>query len=60
MDEAETAWLIGQAQALEHQAVSYPDQAFYAELAAFAKAQARRLEQAQGELDGRLWDHRGW
>ncbi|WP_225046767.1 hypothetical protein [Lacticaseibacillus kribbianus] len=60
MDDDETSWLIDQANQLAAQAVDYPAQAFYAELADFLATQARRIDQAEGELDGRLWDHTGW
>lgn len=55
-----TQWLLKEAKRLETESESYEDVAFYAELAQFVIAQDQRIEQAQGELDGILWDHEGW
>lgn len=59
MDET-TKWLLDQAQQLAETAKNYEDRAFYLALATFIRQQATRLEQAQGEVDGRTWDHRRW
>lgn len=55
-----TAWLLAHAEARAAARPAYADRAFYVALAAFIRAQALRLEQAEGELDGRSWDHRKW
>lgn len=59
MDET-TKWLLDQANAQAKQATSYEDRAFFLALQSFIQTQATRLEQAQGEVDGRFWDHRHW
>ncbi|KRO15515.1 hypothetical protein [Lacticaseibacillus saniviri] len=53
-------WLHEQVADLEKQAKSYPDQAFYHELNRFIQEQQKRLEQAEGEIDGRTWNHEQW
>lgn len=53
-------WLREQAQQAEATALTYEDKAFYRTLQDFISEQTRRLEQAEGELDGTLWDHEQW
>lgn len=53
-------WLLDQLATLSKTATAYQDRAFYAALAEMVKQQQRRLEQAQGELDGRLWQPANW
>lgn len=53
-------WLIQEAQRHQQAAATFDQQAFYQELAAFIKEQAKRIDQAQGRLDGELWDHTQW
>ncbi|WP_125704735.1 hypothetical protein [Lacticaseibacillus daqingensis] len=60
MTDETTRWLLAQAQALAAAADQYEDRAFYQELQAFIQAQAQRLDQAAGEVDGRTWDHAQW
>ncbi|MFD1440987.1 hypothetical protein [Lacticaseibacillus hegangensis] len=59
MDET-TKWLLDQANTLAEQSKDYEDRAFFTALQAFIQEQATRLDQAQGEVDGRFWDHRRW
>ncbi|KRN21506.1 hypothetical protein [Lacticaseibacillus camelliae] len=59
MDET-TKWLLDQAEVQAAQATAYEDRAFFLALRQFIQTQATRLEQAQGEVDGRSWDHRRW
>ncbi|MFD1485901.1 hypothetical protein ACFQ5J_11750 [Lacticaseibacillus baoqingensis] len=56
----ETQWLLDQAKQLADAASDYPKRAQFLALADFIQAQAMRLEQAEGELDGRAWDHEQW
>ncbi|MCI1985852.1 MAG: hypothetical protein LKJ69_07655 [Lactobacillus sp.] len=56
----ETEWLLEQAQQLADAATDYGQRAQLLALADFIQAQATRLEQAEGELDGRAWDHERW
>ncbi|WP_461214259.1 hypothetical protein [Lacticaseibacillus sp. GG6-2] len=53
-------WLLQQAQQAEEAATTYEDKAFYLALQDFIREQTRRLDQAEGELDGTLWDHERW
>ncbi|MCH4171360.1 MAG: hypothetical protein LKF36_09060 [Lactobacillus sp.] len=41
-------------------APDYENRALMQVAAELLKAQAQRLEQAEGEVDGRTWDHRKW
>lgn len=59
MDET-TKWLLEQAKTQARQAKDYEDRAFFTALQTFIQDQATRLDQAQGEVDGRFWDHRRW
>ena len=45
---------------LKQQATTYEDQAFYEALAELNQALATRIEQRQGELDGRIWNATKW
>lgn len=53
-------WLLDATKQLEEAATTYEERALYAQLADFIREQSRRLEQAEGELDGTLWDHQRW
>ncbi|MFD1392536.1 hypothetical protein ACFQ3L_02895 [Lacticaseibacillus jixianensis] len=59
MDET-TKWLLEQAKRQAEQAKAYEDRAFFLALGTFIQKQELRLTQAQGEVDGRFWDHRRW
>ncbi|WP_407894495.1 hypothetical protein [Lacticaseibacillus sp. N501-2] len=56
----ESEWLLAEAKRLATDSQTYEDVAFYTQLAQFIQEQDQRIEQAQGELDGILWDHEGW
>ncbi|GKQ42775.1 hypothetical protein RD055328_06980 [Companilactobacillus sp. RD055328] len=58
MDEIN--WIKEQATKLQTEAKSYEKRAFYHELDKLADELATRIEQKQGELDGRIWNHKGW
>ncbi|KRL40493.1 MAG: hypothetical protein ABF483_00055 [Liquorilactobacillus nagelii] len=53
-------WLFDQLTALQKSSVRYQDRAFYIALADLADQQQQRLEQAEGEIDGRLWQPANW
>lgn len=57
---SEGEWLLQVAKRLAAASQTYEEVAFYSELAQFVAEQDRRIDQAQGELDGMLWDHEGW
>ncbi|WP_164509942.1 hypothetical protein [Lacticaseibacillus porcinae] len=57
---SEGEWLLQEAKRLADDSQTYEDVAFYTQLAVFLDEQDRRIDQAQGELDGILWDHEGW
>ncbi len=56
----DNAWLLDQARQAAEAAGTYEDQAFFVALQDFIREQSRRIEQAEGELDGTLWDHERW
>ncbi|MFZ2588285.1 hypothetical protein [Paucilactobacillus nenjiangensis] len=39
---------------------TFPDQAFYRELKEIMTEQYHRIDQLQGELDGRMWSPEQW
>lgn len=55
-----TQWLMKQAAELSQAATSYEDKAFFSSLQHFIQAQQARIDQAQGEVDGRSWNHEQW
>ncbi|MFD1430839.1 hypothetical protein [Lacticaseibacillus mingshuiensis] len=57
---SETEWLLSQAEALAANAEDYETRAKFVALSDFIRAQAQRLELAEGEVDGRTWDHSRW
>lgn len=59
MDE-NSKWLVAEAKRRADAASDYAQQAFYIALAEFCKEQARQIELAQGEVDGRSWNHEQW
>ncbi|KRL58828.1 hypothetical protein [Latilactobacillus fuchuensis] len=56
----EENWLQQQIQQLQSQATTYEDQAFYQALGQVSHELAQRIEQRQGELDGRIWNATKW
>lgn len=59
MDE-NTKWLLKQIDELSDKQKDYEKRAFLLALKKVVLEQQKRIEQAQGELDGRLWDHNNW
>jgi len=59
MNDQQT-WLLTQAQTWEAEATDYQQRAFYHELHTFIQEQAKRIAQAEGEVDGRTWNHEAW
>ena len=53
-------WLIEEIDMAENIATSYEEKAFFQELKLVAKEQMKRIEQAEGELDGSLWSPKKW
>jgi hypothetical protein len=51
----DTDWIVQATDQLRAHATTYQDQAFYLALQDLLIEQTKRLEQAQGELDGRAW-----
>lgn len=59
MDE-NTKWLLKQIDELSARQNDYEKRALLLALNKVVSEQQIRIEQAQGELDGRLWDHDNW
>lgn len=59
MDE-NTKWLIQEIDQLSSRQDDYEKRALLTSLKKVVFEQQKRIEQAQGELDGRLWDHNNW
>ncbi|WP_125713913.1 hypothetical protein [Companilactobacillus kedongensis] len=59
MDE-NTKWLLKQIDELSARQNDYEKRALLLALKKVVSEQQIRIEQAQGELDGRLWDHDNW
>lgn len=55
----EMDWLLETKQ-LEKTATTYEEKAFYQELEYIIREQYKRIEQAEGELDGTLWSPKKW
>lgn len=53
-------WLLQQIDELESQTTTFANQALLEAAKAIAKEQAKRLEQAEMELDGRIWSPNKW
>lgn len=56
----EMDWLLRETKQLEETAVTYEEKAFYQELEFIIREQYKRIEQAEGELDGTLWSPKKW
>ena len=56
----EQTWVDQQISTLIQDSSNYPDQAFYRGLRELFTEQYLRLEQLQGELDGRMWSPDQW
>ncbi|MFC6323563.1 hypothetical protein [Companilactobacillus baiquanensis] len=59
MDE-NTEWLLNQIDELSTKQNDYKKRALLISLKKVVIEQQKRIEQAQSELDGRLWDHNNW
>lgn len=53
-------WVEHELDVLISESKTYPDQAFYRELKQLFIEQYQRIEQLQGELDGRMWNPSQW
>ncbi|WP_167574655.1 hypothetical protein [Loigolactobacillus backii] len=53
-------WLQQQINALAVNSEHYEEQALFRALAELVTEQEKRIEQTQGEIDGRTWDERQW
>lgn len=56
----EKEWLIKEIQSAKKSAQSYEENAFFQELEVIVREQYKRIEQAEGELDGSLWSPKRW
>jgi len=54
------SWLYQTAQQLAQTSSDYEERAFFQALSQLALEQEKRIEQAQGEIDGRSWDELAW
>lgn len=53
-------WLLQQIDELEVQTTTFANQALLEATKDIAKEQAKRIEQAEMELDGRIWSPNKW
>ena len=53
-------WLLQQIDELEAQTTTFANQALLEATKDIAKEQAKRIEQAEMELDGRIWSPNKW
>ncbi|WP_429970416.1 hypothetical protein ACQW5G_05255 [Fructilactobacillus sp. Tb1] len=53
-------WLISQIDELQTQETTFANKALLEAAKDVAKEQAKRLEQAEMELDGRIWSPTNW
>lgn len=53
-------WLLKEVKEAEESGQSYEEKAFFQELENIIKEQIKRIEQAEGELDGTLWSPQKW
>ncbi|UQS83441.1 hypothetical protein [Bombilactobacillus thymidiniphilus] len=56
----DTQWLLDQIRAQQKKAPQYEIRAFWQGLATLVEQQAKRNEQLEAEIDGRLWNHDQW
>ncbi|GBG95113.1 hypothetical protein LFYK43_15720 [Ligilactobacillus salitolerans] len=56
----ESRWLLEQCEQLALHAPDYEQRAFFQQLRKLIVKQDQRLQQAQGELDGRVWNPGSW
>ncbi|WP_412989229.1 hypothetical protein ACLJJ6_09585 [Pediococcus siamensis] len=53
-------WVEAQLKILAETSKEYEDRAFFRSLMALVEEQQKRLEQSQGEVDGRTWNPSKW
>lgn len=58
MEERE--WILSELSLLQKEEQSYEVQAFLSELKMILDEQYKRIEQAEGEIDGLLWSPKEW
>lgn len=56
----ESQWLLDQCDELVTNSEKYEERAFFQQLKILITEQDRRLTQAKGELDGRIWNPGKW
>lgn len=57
---ADDSWTVKQLMALADQTPQFKERSLYIALAELAETQQHRIELAQGELDGRMWNPSRW
>ncbi|WP_283679003.1 hypothetical protein [Lentilactobacillus sp. Marseille-Q4993] len=60
MEDENLAWLLSQLKELESQQVSFVNKSILRQAGKIASEQSKRIEQAEGELDGRMWNPGKW
>ncbi len=58
MDRKE--WLLEQIEEIKNSSKDYRQIALYQEFAELIKEQYKRIEQTEGEIDGRMWSPKEW
>lgn len=56
----ESQWLLDRCDELVNNSEKYEERAFFQQLKILITEQDRRLTQAKGELDGRIWNPGKW
>lgn len=56
----ESQWLLRKCDELAQNTGKYEERAFFNQLKSLIKEQDQRLIQAEGELDGRVWNPGKW
>ncbi len=57
---ADQQWLIDQLQALSQERAGFEERALYLATIKLVKEQQRRIDAAEGEIDGRSWNPSDW
>lgn len=53
-------WLLEQIEDIKNKSTDYRQIALYQEFATLIKEQYKRIEQTEGEIDGRMWSPKEW